>query len=82
MFLASCGIPVVDYVWFTDKQWFAQRDQLIADIEGKLGYPVIVKPANLGSSVGIGCAHDRDQLIEKIDDAEQYSSRIVVESVV
>ena len=47
-----------------------------------MGYPVIVKPANLGSSVGIGCAHDRDQLIEKIDNAEQYSSRIVVEYMV
>ena len=41
-----------------------------------------MKPANLGSSVGIGCAHDRDQLIEKIDNAEQYSSRIVVEYMV
>lgn len=82
MILASCDIPVVDYVWFTDKQWFAQRDELIAKIEGKLGYPVIVKPANLGSSVGIGCAHDREQLIEKIDNAEQYSSRIVVEYMV
>lgn len=82
MILASCDIPVVDYVWFTDKQWFAQRDELIAKIEGKLGYPVIVKPANLGSSVGIGCAHDHEQLIEKIDNAEQYSSRIVVEYMV
>ena len=82
MILASCDIPVLDYVWFTDKQWFAQRDELIAKIEGKLGYPVIVKPANLGSSVGIGCAHDREQLIEKIDNAEQYSSRIVVEYMV
>lgn len=82
MILASCDIPVVDYVWFTDKQWFEQRDELIAKIEGKLGYPVIVKPANLGSSVGIGCAHDREQLIEKIDNAEQYSSRIVVEYMV
>lgn len=82
MILASCDIPVVDYVWFTDKQWFSQRDELIAKIEGKLGYPVIVKPANLGSSVGIGCAHDREQLIEKIDNAEQYSSRIVVEYMV
>lgn len=82
MILASCDIPVVDYVWFTDKQWFAQRDELITKIEGKLGYPVIVKPANLGSSVGIGCAHDREQLIEKIDNAEQYSSRIVVEYMV
>jgi len=82
MILSACNIPVVDYVWFTDKQWFAQRDELIAQIEEKLSYPVVVKPANLGSSVGIGCAHDRDQLIEKIDNAEQYSSRIIVEYMV
>ena len=82
MILQACDIPVVDYVWFTDKQWFAQRDELIAKIENKLGYPVIVKPANLGSSVGIGRAIDREQLIEKINDAERYSTRIIVEDMV
>lgn len=82
MILQACGVPVVDYVWFTDKQWFAQRDALVAEVENKLGYPVIVKPANLGSSVGIGCAHNREELIEKVDTAEQYSSRLVVEYMV
>lgn len=79
MILAADGVPVVDYVWFTDKQWFMQREKLIADIEEKLGYPVIVKPANLGSSVGIGSAHNRTELVERIADAERYSSRIIVE---
>ena len=82
MILQACNIPVVDYVWFTDKQWFAKRDELIAQIEEKLGYPVIVKPANLGSSVGIGCAHNRTELIDKIDTAEQYSTRLIVEYMV
>lgn len=82
MILRACNIPVVDYVWFTDKQWFAKRDELIAQIEEKLGYPVIVKPANLGSSVGIGCAHNRTELIDKIDTAEQYSTRLIVEYMV
>ena len=82
MILQACNIPVVDYVWFTDKQWSAQRDALIAQVEDKLGYPVIVKPANLGSSVGIGCAHNREELIDKVDTAEQYSARIVVEYMV
>lgn len=82
MILSACNIPVVDYVWFTDKQWFAQRDELIAKIESKLGYPVIVKPANLGSSVGIGCAHSREELIDKVETAEQYSSRLIVEYMV
>ena len=79
MILASDGIPVVDYVWFTDKQWFNKRDELIARIESKLGYPVIVKPANLGSSVGIGRADNLEQLIERVADAQQYSTRIIVE---
>ena len=82
MILQACNIPVVDYVWFTDKQWSAQREELIAQVESKLQYPVIVKPANLGSSVGIGCAHNREELIDKVDTAEQYSSRIVVEYMV
>ena len=79
MILAAGGVPVVDYVWFTDKQWFARRDELIGQVESKLGYPVIVKPANLGSSVGIATAHNREELLEKVSDAERYSTRIIVE---
>lgn len=82
MILQTCDVPVVDYVWFTDKQWFAQKDALIAKIEKELGYPVIVKPANLGSSVGIGRAKDRTQLIDRINDAERYSTRIIVEHMI
>lgn len=82
MILQANDVPVVDYVWFTDKQWFAQRDELLARVESKLGYPVIVKPANLGSSVGIGRAANREDLIEKINEAEKYSTRIIVEHMV
>jgi len=82
MILQACDIPVVDYVWFTDKQWYARRDELIDRIEEKLGYPVIVKPANLGSSVGIGRAVNREQLTERVNDAEKYSARIIVEHMV
>lgn len=82
MILRESGVPVIDYVWFTDKEWFKKRDELIARIEEKIGYPVIVKPANLGSSVGIGRAANREQMIEKIEVAEKYSSRIIVEHMV
>lgn len=82
MILRESGVPVIDYVWFTDKEWFSRRDELIEKIESKIGYPVIVKPANLGSSVGIGRAGDRQQLIEKVDTAQKYSSRIIVEHMV
>ncbi|WP_289758847.1 D-alanine--D-alanine ligase family protein [Muribaculum intestinale] len=79
MILRANDVPVVDYVWFTDKQWHTRRNALIEQIEDTLGYPVIIKPANLGSSVGIGSAHDREQLKARIDDAERYSTRIIVE---
>lgn len=82
MILQANDIPVVDYVWFTDKQWFAQKDALIEKIETKLGYPVIVKPANLGSSVGIGRAMNRQDLLDKVEEAEKYSSRLIVEKMI
>lgn len=82
MILRESGIPVVDYVWFTDRQWLTSKDSIIENIENKLGYPVIVKPANLGSSVGIGKASDRKELIEKIDNAEKFSQRIIVEHMI
>jgi D-alanine-D-alanine ligase len=82
MILKECDIPVVDYVWFTDGQWFSQRDELINKIETKIGYPVIVKPANLGSSVGIGKASNREELIERVNHAEKFSQRIIVEDMI
>lgn len=82
MILRESGIPVVDYVWFTDRQWLSDKEGIVARIEEKLSYPVIVKPANLGSSVGIGKAANREELIEKIDNAEKYSQRIIVEHMI
>lgn len=82
MILRECGIPVVDYVWFTDKEWFKRREEILDEVESKLGYPVIVKPANLGSSVGIGKASDRRELAEKITNAEKFSQRIIVEHMI
>ncbi len=82
MILHESGIPVVDYVWFTDREWLADTDRIISKIENKLSYPVIVKPANLGSSVGIGTAANRDELIEKINNAEKFSQRIIVEHMI
>lgn len=82
MILRECSVPVVDYVWFTDRQWLSSKDDIISKVESKLGYPVIVKPANLGSSVGIGKASNREGLIEKVDNAEKFSQRIIVEHMI
>lgn len=82
MVLEHSGIPVVDYVWFTDKQWAMTRDKWVEEIERKIGYPVIVKPANLGSSVGISRADNRQELITKVEEASRYSTRLIVEDLV
>lgn len=82
MILRESGVPVVDYLWCTDKQWQRDREGFMDRVERELGYPVIVKPANLGSSVGIGKASDRAQLAERLDTAEKYSERLIVEHCV
>lgn len=82
MVLQAENIPVVDFVWTTDKAWGHNRAEIIEKIEKNLDYPVIVKPANLGSSVGIGRADKREQLIRKIDEAEKFSDRIIIETCI
>ena len=82
MILKECGIPVVGYVWFSDKEWQNEKQAVVDRIERKLGYPVIVKPANSGSSVGIAAAHDREQLVEAIDGAANFTNRLIVEKLV
>lgn len=80
--LKDAGLPIVPYLWFTGHRWLDGQSEVIAEIEEKLGYPVVVKPANLGSSIGIGKAADRAQLVEAIDLAASFSGRIVVEKMV
>lgn len=82
MILAESGIPVVDYVWFTDREWLSERETIDKKIEENLGYPVIVKPANLGSSIGISKASDRKSLDAAIENACRFSSRLIVEHMV
>lgn len=82
MILRESGIPVVDFVWFTDREWLAGRETIDKKVEEELGYPVIVKPANLGSSVGISKASDRKTLDAAIENAIRFSSRIIVERMV
>lgn len=77
--LAANCLPVLDAVWFTAEEWFGDRNDKIAEIEARLGYPVIVKPADLGSSVGIAKAADADELAAALDDAASFSRRLLVE---
>lgn len=74
-------IPVAPYVWFYDVEYQEGQNDIIERIE-KLKYPVIVKPCNLGSSVGIAVAHNQEELVDAIDSAITYDNRIVVEKVI
>jgi D-alanine-D-alanine ligase len=79
---AAHGLPVCAYTVVRRSDWLRERDATIAAIEAELGYPNFVKPANLGSSVGISKAKDRAGLIEAMDLAGSFDRRIIVEAAV
>ena len=83
MAFAQVGLPQVDYVAVNRSQVYSGAcifPKLCDDIEAKLGYPCFVKPANLGSSVGIAKVRSRQELEDALDEAASYDRRIVVEA--
>jgi D-alanine-D-alanine ligase len=77
--LREAELPVTPDIWFYLEEFLRAQRKLIASIERKLGYPCFVKPANLGSSVGISKAHDRKELIRAIQYAGEYDLKVLVE---
>ena len=77
----SSGIPIVDYTWFYDCEYLDNKDKILKDIKS-LGYPVVVKPATLGSSVGITFVKSDKDIEPAIDEAISYDNKIVVEKAV
>ncbi|MGH2789011.1 MAG: D-alanine--D-alanine ligase family protein [Actinomycetota bacterium] len=75
----AAGLPVVDHVFVDAVRVDADSDGVADEIEKEIGYPAFVKPARLGSSVGIGKASTRDTLMEALDVARRYDRRILVE---
>jgi len=75
----GCGFPVLPDTWAERAEWEADREAVVARAEAKVGYPMFVKPANLGSSIGISRADDRDGLIRAMDVAAAYDRRILIE---
>ena len=78
----DAGTPIVDFVAFRESDWVRHEDTWLDRIEEELGYPVIVKPARLGSSIGIARAKDRASLDAAIEEALRYDDKIVVEDAV
>ena len=76
---SQAGLPIVKHVTVLRSQWEGSPRKTIAQIESGLKYPLFVKPANLGSSVGISKAHDRKELGPALDEAAKYDRKLVVE---
>ncbi len=79
--LQNSGIPIVDWFWFYFYDLPQRQEEVEAKAE-KMGYPLVVKPANLGSSIGITVAKNLQELNEAIKEAGQYDNKIVVEKAV
>lgn len=79
---AEADLPQCEYCYFNHSQWERGSHDLLQGIEDKLGYPCFVKPANLGSSVGISKAKDAEQLRRAIETAFRFDSKIIVEEFV
>lgn len=76
------GIPVLDCVVISSYDYAENEIGAILNIESKIGYPAIVKPVNLGSSVGISKAGDREKLTEALEEAFLYADRVLVERAI
>jgi len=76
---AQAGLPIVKHVTLLRSDWEKSPRKAVARVEGALKYPMFVKPANLGSSVGISKAHDRSELGPALDLAARYDRKLIVE---
>lgn len=79
---AQEGLPQCIYRGFTRREWEKAQSYYILEIETALGYPCFVKPANLGSSVGVSKANNREQLLEAVQLAFRYDRKVIVEEFV
>lgn len=75
------NLPIVPYTWFYDTEYLTYKEDIKKEIE-KIGYPVIIKPATLGSSVGITVVKDKAQIDAAITEAMNYDMKIIVEKMV
>jgi D-alanine-D-alanine ligase len=73
------GLPVLPYQVLLRKTWEAGPQGVVAACEAAFHYPMFVKPVNLGSSVGVSKAHDRDELVAGLDEAARFDRKLLVE---
>ena len=77
--LTQAGVPQLPWVLVTRREWQENANDVIARIEAALPYPIFVKPANMGSSVGVSKARNREELRSAMQEAAHFDRRILVE---
>ena len=78
-FFLGAGLPTLPGVWFTRSAFQADREAVLKRAEKEIGFPVFVKPANLGSSIGVSRADDPESLADSLELAFEYDRRVLVE---
>ena len=80
--LRSHGLPVVDHVIVLRARWTTESQAVRSEVAARIGYPCFVKPANMGSSVGVSKAHSASEIDAAIHLAAQYDRKVMVEKCV
>lgn len=79
--LENSGLPITEWFWVYGKEMETRRDEILNQAQ-RIGYPLILKPACTGSSVGINIAHDEEEYLWAFEEASKYDSKIITEKVV
>ena len=75
----NAGLPICKYIWFLRSDWRQDPANVIRRLKREIGFPCFVKPANLGSSVGVSKAVDKESLVRAVDLAARYDRKIIIE---
>jgi D-alanine-D-alanine ligase len=75
----QAGLPVGKYIWFLRSEWRHNQASVMRRVSRNIGFPCFVKPANLGSSVGVSRAKDKNALLTSVELASQYDRKIIIE---
>ncbi len=75
----GAGLPTVEAAWFSRRQWLADQPSAVREVESRVGYPLVIKPAMAGSSVGIARAGNAQELARAVAQAIQFGTRVLAE---
>jgi D-alanine-D-alanine ligase len=78
----DAGLPICPYIWFLRTEWESDAEKVSRRVARQIGFPAFVKPANLGSSVGVSKATDKTSLAKAVELASRYDRKIIVEELV